>query len=348
MCLFSLIIFFMAQSVFARGPYRKYKKILIPGAVCGNGDPYLVFMDKKRNSKWLFEFRPGGACWNKETCFGPIPRAFPLFSPKGLLLKSVFSRKRKTQNFLSGHSQVIFPYCTADIYAGTHRAFYGTKDIFHHGRINIEKSLKYLAEKGHLDWSKVKDLFVFGSSAGAFGTLIHLPHFDDLMPKGPSLKRTLILDSPGLHFGDHFWEKFTPEFRNDFEKAFSKYGIENGFEDGNLAKFFRPICQKYPHWNVGVIQSSRDIVMSRLFGNISQSDHESLIFSPNGLYESTAKSPNCSSWISKNMLHGYLFFAPFRWLKIDGLNALNFSKKVYRGRTRKNYVPLSLRKEYRL
>jgi hypothetical protein len=88
--------------------------------------------------------------------------------------------------------------------------------------------------------------------------------------------------------------------------------------------------------------------MSRLFGNISQSDHESLIFSPNGLYESTAKSPNCSSWISKNMLHGYLFFAPFRWLKIDGLNALNFSKKVYRGRTRKNYVPLSLRKEYRL
>ena len=70
--------------------------------------------------------------------------------------------------------------------------------------------------------SKVKDLFVYGSSAGAFGTLVHLPAFDAAIPQDKKgVKRTLIVDS-AAHFGvGTFWSKFTPEFREDFEKMLS-------------------------------------------------------------------------------------------------------------------------------
>ncbi|MDC0254184.1 pectin acetylesterase-family hydrolase [Bacteriovoracales bacterium] len=341
-------LFMTINASFGRGPYRDYEVLTVPGAFCGNGDAYKIFIDKKRKSKWAFEFRPGGVCWDKKSCFGVIPHAFPLFPSKFLFLKSVYSRRKKSQNFLAGHGHVIFPYCTADVYAGTHRTYYGDNEMIHFGRTNVEKSLKLLADIGYLDWSKVKDLFVYGSSAGAFGTLVHLPTFDKLMPKDSSLKRTLIIDSAGMHFGEKFWEKFSPDFRKDFSDAFSRYGIKTGLESGNLARFFPPLCEKFSHWNVGVIQGSRDIVMSRFFGDISISDHEDLVFSPNGIYQSTIKPRNCSSWISRSNVHAYLFFSPFRWVKIDGLNPYDYTKKVYRGRRLKNFVSKSLKKEFSL
>ena len=342
-------LFSLINNASALSSYRSYESLVVPGAFCGNGQPYRVFFDKKRSSKWSFEFRPGGACWDKDSCFGPIPHAFPLFSPKRLLLRSLFSKKRKSKNFLANHSQIVFPYCTADVYAGTHLASYDDKELYHFGRTNVEKSIELLVEKGILDWSKVKDLFVFGSSAGAFGTLVHLPTFDSVIPKeAENIKRTLIVDSAGLHFGATFWSKFTPEFRHDFEDAFSRHGLKGGLEDGKLARFIPSLCKLYSHWNIGLIQGSKDIIMSRFFGNITASDHEDLVFSDGGLYESTLKTKNCSSWISRSIFHAYLYFAPFRWVKIDGVGPYEFAKKVYRGSEPRNYVSRSLKRAFDL
>ena len=348
-CFYILFLFSFMSTASARGLYRSYESMVVPGAYCGNGQPYRVFFDKKGASKWAFEFRPGGACWDKDSCFGAIPHAFPLFSPKRLLLRSIFSKRKLSRNFLANHSQVIFPYCTADVYAGTHLAIYDDKELYHYGRTNVEKSIALLIDKGVLDWSKVKDLFVYGSSAGAFGTLVHLPYFDEVIPEdAKDVKRTLIVDSAGLHFGATFWSKFTPEFREDFKDAFSRHGLKGGLDNGNLARFMPSVCYRYSHWNVGVIQGSQDIIMSRFFGNISPSDHEGLVFSDEGLYQATLNSNNCSSWISKSIYHAYLYFSPFRWKKIDGVGPYKFSKRVYRGRTKRNFVSKSLKKAFDL
>ena len=85
--------------------------------------------------------------------------------------------------------------------------------------------------------------------------------------------------------------------------------------------------------------------MSRFFGNITASDHEDLVFSDGGLYESTLKTKILLGF--RSIFHAYLYFAPFRWVKIDGVGH-EFAKKVYRGSEPRNYVSRSLKRAFDL
>ena len=72
---------------------RQWKKVMIPGAQCGSGAPYAVWIDKKSKSKLAIEFMGGGACWSAATCFGPNFRAWSFPIPRFPLM-SVFSGKK--------------------------------------------------------------------------------------------------------------------------------------------------------------------------------------------------------------------------------------------------------------
>ncbi len=48
---------------------RSWKKIEIPGAVCGNGATYTVFLDEKASDKLLIEFMGGGSVLVRRNMF---------------------------------------------------------------------------------------------------------------------------------------------------------------------------------------------------------------------------------------------------------------------------------------
>lgn len=276
--LITISLIFISSNAFA----RKWKVIEIPGAKCGAGAPYKVWLDKQDSKKLAIEFMGGGTCWSASTCYGPKLRAWIFPIPPAPIL-SMFSTRIRDISPAKNHSYLYLPYCTGDVHLGKHTANYfkGRLKVKHHGFTNIQKTFKYLVENKIINFSQINDLLVYGASAGAIGALIHTqtikPYLNDYMSK------TLIADSPGLHFSkNNFWEQFTQEQIKDYSQAMRLLGIERP-EEGNISKFIPNICQKLSKWNIGILQGSKDVVTSFIFGKIGPKEHERRVYGKDGV-----------------------------------------------------------------
>jgi hypothetical protein len=77
---------------------------------------------------------------------------------------------------------------------------------------------------------------------------------------------------------------------------------------------------------VGIIQSSRDIVMSLAFGNRTQAAHENAVFGDLGLARAFENPKDrCASWIPRTQEHVFLSDGNGRDIKTrDGLTPHDF------------------------
>jgi hypothetical protein len=93
----------------------------------------------------------------------------------------------------------------------------------------------------------------------------------------------------------------------DLKAQLSLVGIEGSLGQGNIAKDFGSICKGFPEWKIGVLQSTKDIIMSIIFGNISQQEHSKLVMSTQGISE-LARVPQgqCSVWIHNSPSHTFI------------------------------------------
>ena len=103
---------------------NSWVKYQVPGAVCGNGDAYNIFIRKGNPQKLAFGFSGGGACWNYNTCFGPIPYTSLQPTENVNLEEGIFTPDLK-KSALGDFTQIYFPYCTGDVFLGTHEKVYG-------------------------------------------------------------------------------------------------------------------------------------------------------------------------------------------------------------------------------
>ena len=118
-----LCILASVQSAYA----REWREIIIPGAFCGDGSPYKVFLDKRSHKRMLIEFMGGGACWSDDTCRGYNLRTWIYNIPKVPQFSVLMSDIEGSP--WSKHSVLYFPYCTGDVHAGNHVATYEGKKI---------------------------------------------------------------------------------------------------------------------------------------------------------------------------------------------------------------------------
>ena len=176
---------------------------------------------------------------------------------------------------------------------------------------------------------------LYGSSAGGIGSLLHSKTFDKIVPL--SAKRTIISDSPGLHFGIRFWSKFTKKTLKDFKSAFKKVGLNLSSESGMIAPQMPKVCKNLSHWNIGVLQGARDFIMSTVFGNITARDHRALVYSSSGILSVTEAVNNCSAWAPDSRLHAFLLFPENSATEAAGVSALDYATEIYEGRTDINY-----------
>jgi hypothetical protein len=295
------VVFIFTQTSFA----ADWVKHTIPGATCGDGSPYTIFTLDNNSPHINFKFNGGNACWNFDTCYGSDP-----------LTNMTTVNEQSTDDFFNFHARspvanydrVVFSYCTGDVYVGNHQATYTKGDrsrtANHNGRDNVLKALNYLQSIG-FPFSSYEQVSVYGNSAGALGALYNVseiaPYFHLLTHK------VLILDGPGLHFGDEFWLKFPAAQVEDFRHTFARYGQTLDTAKGNLAYIIPAVCNALSDWHVATLQGTKDMTMSWGFGEISPWDQERLIFSPLGMWEYTKNNTdNCVGFTPSTFKHTFM------------------------------------------
>lgn len=289
-----LVLFLAAHAIAS-----PWETITIPNAKCGDGAPYKIFLRKGQKSKLAVELMGGGACWSLATCWGPKLHTWIHPIPE----LPAYSYLTTEDGPLRDHTFLYFPYCNGDVYSGNHTANYlpgELKGTHHHGKRNLVKSLDYLKAARIIDFQQVKNLVAYGSSAGAIGSLLHADTYLKYMRPE---RKLLIADSPGLHYGPNFWKKFTPELMQDFGETFAKAGIQIDLSTGLVAPQLKNYCRTRKDWKIGFIQTTRDIIMSTMFGDISQNDHRKVVLGPNGIRNTLKQTSNCTTHISEGIGH---------------------------------------------
>lgn len=330
-----ITLFLNAQLAFAAFGGRQWQRLVIPGATCGDGSEYSIFWSKSDSTKVAFEFMGGGACWDAKTCYGPTPTSWSYQLPK-LPVFGQFSMPDNSLSIAGDHSYVMFTYCTGDVHSGRHVAFYPPGIQMHHtGHSNIQKALKFLKKEKIINFDNIADVIIYGASAGAVGALAHAKSIDLMIPQ--SAKRTLIADSPGLHFGPRFWSKFSANMVRDFSYSFAGMGVTLDIRDGNLGKQVPKMCKMLSNWNIGVLQGTRDLVMSLGFGQLTPKRQEMLIYGPTGMFQTSRGTGNCWVWAPQTVMHTFLIAPTSLWIEADGVTALDFAQQVYQRQVSTNY-----------
>ncbi|MFN3455252.1 MAG: pectin acetylesterase-family hydrolase [Pseudobdellovibrio sp.] len=308
---------------------RDWKAVRIPDAQCGDGLPYYVFVDKKKHSKnLLIEFMGGGACWSLDTCYGPNLRTWvhpipevPAFS----YLTSDFGSW--SEHPFKYDSAIYFPYCTGDVHSGNHVAKYGPLKTYHTGYSNVQKAFYYLTKKKIISFKNKEKLTVWGASAGAIGALVHLKTIEPYVD--PATKKYAIIDSPGLHFGKNFWHKFSDRLQTDYQATFLGLGVGIDLNDGLIAPKLPGLLNGLKTWKLGFLQSTKDAVMSTVFGEISAEDHKALLESDQGLPAVVRPYENIKIWLQDSSKHTFLLTkSSAETVSVEGLSAIDFVHAV--------------------
>ncbi len=280
---------------------KGWAQVDVPGAVCGDGGPYSILLRRGLPEKVVVELSGGGACWNQTTCFGPVPLAKMHLErpgePQGL------ASDQASQSPFFNATYVYLPYCTGDVHGGNHIANYGPRVAHHVGGSNVASVTLVLGAALDL-FGHAEEFFLVGRSAGAIGSILHLQHFDALL--GPATRRIAIIDSPGLHFGERFWDRFSFSYFDDVRERMSAVGIELDQDNGMIATHMPSLCRRYSNWKIGYLQSTRDIVMSLVFGAVSQAHHEALVMGSMGFSQlAREQAGDCAVWIQSSPVHTF-------------------------------------------
>jgi Pectinacetylesterase len=159
----------------------------IPGAVCANGSQTGIGVNAGSNAEELVVyFEGGGACWNLATCGIGTAANFRTgydaddFDRDDTRNWSLFARSEQRNPFRN-MNQVIVPYCTADVHAGTRSTTYSTFPSVvaeHRGGSNVAAMLPYLKAS----FPRLKRVVLTGTSAGGFGAQLNYGRFASALP----------------------------------------------------------------------------------------------------------------------------------------------------------------------
>lgn len=148
-------------------------------------------------NKLVVFFEGGGACWDSGTCSFPITATTPAGVP-ALYKAEILPTDNPTtyggiftaddaRNPVKDWTQVYVPYCTGDIHGGSKTASYNhavtgqAYQIEHRGADNFRLILEWMRQN-----ITPEQVLVTGSSAGAYGAVVHYPRVRATWPQATS------------------------------------------------------------------------------------------------------------------------------------------------------------------
>jgi hypothetical protein len=277
---------------------RTWSFVDVPESRCANGEPTGFGLSPAAGSDELvIYFEGGGACWNLATCgvgtAANLRRGYTAadFDTDGIRDWALFSRTDSSTPF-GDMSQMIVPYCTGDVHAGTRVADYGGLRIHHAGGRNVEAMLTRVKAT----FPGLRRIIAVGTSAGGFGAQLNYPR---LAAAFPGVRIDVIADSGQL---------IAPRGGLTTEWAQSWGLVIPSDCTGCLESFPRYVgylAQRYPGSRFGLFASLRDAVLTPFFGfgvNVQafRDDTADLLVR---YYD---PAPNARYYARSGVRHGYL------------------------------------------
>ncbi len=151
--------------------------------MCSRITPYMYWVKRGTGAdanKLLMYYQGGGACWDDTTCSPSLsPSPFDNFVTNGdnpANTTTGFGDLNNPDNPFRNWSAVFVSYCTGDIHWGDNARFYHdplnggqTYPLKHFGYENAKVAEKFAREH----FVAPEEVFVTGSSAGAYGAVLH-------------------------------------------------------------------------------------------------------------------------------------------------------------------------------
>jgi hypothetical protein len=332
MYFFVATLFFGFSAAVIAAPSKKpvtWVEIKVPETYCARGEQYKVFLKYRSPEKVMIGFQSGGACWSHETCskISPLAKQNP---GRGIDSYGALRAPDLQSTYMKDASMIYFPYCTGDVYTGSHVADYDGFTIHHFGGENVRRTMAYLRDQNFFDFSSVTDLVQYGSSAGAIGAISHIRLMDSFFTNTRS--KVLLADSPGLHWGKNFFNRFKGKYKAELIGSLRDAGAFIDESEGNVAKDIDTFCNSNPTWNMAFLQSTKDIVMSLVFGEVNPWKHQGVVLSKLGLYETAkAKTQNCSVYLKDGFVHVFFDKNNVMTTLVEGMSPQNFVQKIFEG-----------------
>ena len=156
--------------------------------ICSKGTPWSLFARAGTVNKLLVYYQGGGACWEGLTCvletFDTNVETDPEVggSDHPARQSGGLANLEDPNNPFRDWHAVFVPYCTGDVHWGDTEVEYQfgatTATIHHKGAINAMAAESWIAEH----FSGPEQVFVTGSSAGAYGAVTHSVRLQELFP----------------------------------------------------------------------------------------------------------------------------------------------------------------------
>jgi len=152
--------------------------------VCARGGPYAFFAKRGTVNKLVVYYQGGGACWENLTCSIPVCdiNVDPAGGDNPNNQHSGFADLTNPQNPFRDWNIVFVSYCSCDIHFGDaaqdYAGLFPTVHVEHRGFQNAKVVEKWAREH----FVNPEEVFVTGSSAGAYGAWFHAPLLESVWP----------------------------------------------------------------------------------------------------------------------------------------------------------------------
>ena len=160
--------------IISPSPTLYEKRLYTP--VCSRGTPYSFFVKRGSVNKLLMYYQGGGACWDYFTCqfIVTFKESVDLVGDNPSNGTHVgLDDQTNPNNPFKDWNVVFVPYCSGDVHLGDAEATYtsgaNSVTIQHRGFANAKVAEKWAREH----FVNPEQVFVTGSSAGAYGALLH-------------------------------------------------------------------------------------------------------------------------------------------------------------------------------
>lgn len=208
---------------------------------CSRGTPYHFFAKRGSVNRLLVYYQGGGACWDQLTCGVPTCDAAvdPTGSDNPNSRNSGFGDLSNPANPFRDWNILFIPYCSCDIHFGDAAQDYPLH-VEHRGYQNARVAEKWARE----NFPSPTEVFVTGSSAGAYGAFFHAPLLQRAWPRA---RFQVLADAGNGVITQDFLDRYFPNWNFAANLPDDIPGLRDVFEDGSgIPGYTRVVAAEFP------------------------------------------------------------------------------------------------------
>ncbi len=216
--------------------------------VCMDGSPYHFFAKRGSVNKLLMYYQGGGACWEQSTCGLPVcdTTVDPDGSDNPNTYHSGFADLSNEANPFRDWHIVFVSYCSCDIHFGDAAQDYANTNpqnplhVEHRGYQNARVAEKYARE----NFPNPEEVFVTGSSAGAYGAWFQSPYLHEAFPNA---RFNVLADAGNGVVTQDFLETYFPNWNFTAHLPPDIPGLDEVLESGaGIPGYTEIVANYYP------------------------------------------------------------------------------------------------------